>query len=131
MSDLIGRGSLNLLEFIAALVGVVVEHQLGSAWQDCNVLSCQGDSLSATGWIAGSSFGNECPLHLAIARRLASYLMEHSLAPYTQWFAGKKNSVADALSRDFHLTDAALTSRLFKHFSPHIPQSFQVSLCPR
>lgn len=61
--DLLGRGSLNSLEFLLALVGVMVEHQFGSTWQPCDVLLCQGDSLSATGSIARSSFGDECPLH--------------------------------------------------------------------
>ena len=95
--NLIGRGSLNSLEFLAALVGVMVEHQFGETWRADDVLLCQGGSLSATGWKARSSFGDECPLHLASARMLASYLTEHGIPHYAQWFPGKENSVADAL----------------------------------
>jgi hypothetical protein len=64
--DWIGRGSLNCLEFLAALVGVWVEHQVGGPWAEDEVLLCQGDSSSASGWITRSSFGDECPLHLAM-----------------------------------------------------------------
>ncbi|KAI2499964.1 hypothetical protein MHU86_14538 [Fragilaria crotonensis] len=128
--DLIGRGSLNSLEFLAALVGVMVEHQFGDPWRADDVLLCQGDSSSATGWIAHSSFGDECPLHLVIARMLASYLMEHEMPHYAQWFPGKENSIADVLSRDFHLTDSALTSKLFELFSPQLTSSFQIITLP-
>ena len=74
--NLIGRGSLNSLEFLAALVGVWVENELGPSFGADDVLLCQGDSSSATGWLAKSSFGDECPLQLAIARSMAGYLNE-------------------------------------------------------
>ena len=104
--DWIGRGSLKCLEFLAALVGVWMEHQFGGPWVEDDVLLCQGDSSSATGWIARSSFGDKCPLHLAIARTMAQYMIDHELTHYSQWFPGKENSVADVLSRDFELGDA-------------------------
>ncbi len=66
--DWIGRGALNCLEFLAALVRIWVEHQIGEPRVEDNVVLCQGDSSSATGWIARSSFGDECPLHLARGR---------------------------------------------------------------
>jgi hypothetical protein len=47
--DWIGRGSLNCLAFLAALVGVWVEHQVGGPWTEDEVLLCQGDSSSASG----------------------------------------------------------------------------------
>lgn len=128
--DLVGRATLNSLEFLAALVGVWVEHQVGPPWRADDVMLCQGDSSSATGWIARSSFGDEEPLHLAIARAMASYLMEHRIAHYAQWFPGKENLVADALSRDFHLDDNALSSLIANRFSSHIPQSFRIAPLP-
>ena len=66
--DLIGRGSLNTLEFLAALIGIWVECELAGGIETDDVLLCQGDSSSATGWLAKSSFGDECPIHMAIAR---------------------------------------------------------------
>ena len=108
--DRIGRGSLNSLEFLlVALVGVWVEHELGSALGE-------GDSSSATGWLTKSSFVDKCPLNLAISRSLASYLNNNSIPHYSQWFPGKENSVADVLSRDFHLDDSAIVSRLHEKF---------------
>ena len=77
--DWIGRGSLNYLEFLAALVGVWMEHQVGGLWVEDDVLLCQGDSSSATGWIARSSFGDKCPLHLSVARTMARYIIGHEL----------------------------------------------------
>ncbi|KAI2509947.1 hypothetical protein MHU86_4512 [Fragilaria crotonensis] len=88
--DWIGRGFLNCLEFLAALVGVWVEHQAGEPWVEDDVVLCQGDSSSATGWIARSSFGDECPLHLAIARTMARYMIDHELTHYSQWFLARK-----------------------------------------
>ena len=95
---LIGRGSLNALKFLAALISVWVEHQLGpKIADDDDVLLSQGDSTSATGWMEKSSFRDECPILLAVARELASYLANHGLTHSSQWFPGKENSVADAL----------------------------------
>ena len=49
---------------------------------------------------------------------------------YAQWFPGKENSIADALSRDFHLTNTDLTSKLFELFSPQLTSSFQIIPLP-
>ena len=126
-ADLIGRGSLNSLEFLAALVGVCVENELGPGFGADDILLCQGDSSSATGWLANkSSFGDECPLKLAIARSMAGYLNDNSIPHYSQWFPGKENSVADVLSRDFHLDDTAVVSLLHEKFPHQLPQSFRL-----
>jgi hypothetical protein len=124
--DGIGRGSLNCLEFRAALVGVWVEHQVGGPWAEDEVLLCQGDSSSASGWITRSSFGDECPLHLAIARKTAKYMSDHGVHHYSQWFPGKENSVADALSRDFWLGDEDVVDCIKQKFAHHIPQGFRL-----
>lgn len=105
---LLGRATLNTLEFLAAFVGMVVEFREGAAWTDEDVLLSQGDSTSATGWLA--SFDDECPLqHLTIARTFADFCLTHEIDQYTQWFPRKENKVADMLSQDFALDDATLT----------------------
>ena len=104
----------------------MVENELGSAFGPDEVLLCQGDSSSATGWLAKSSFGDECPLHLRISRLMARYLNDHKISHYSQWFPGKYNSVADSLSRDFHLSDADLISQLHLNFPNQLPQSFRI-----
>jgi hypothetical protein len=124
--DLIGRGSLNSLEFLAALIGIWVEHEFGGSLEPEDVLLCQGDSSSATGWISKSSFGDECPLQLAIARTMAEYLNANEISHYSQWFPGKENSVADSLSRDFHLDDDEIDAHVRAQFAPQIPRSFRL-----
>jgi len=105
-------------------VGVWVEHQFGVPWAEDDVFLCQGDSSSASGWIMRSSFGDECPLHLAIARTMAKYMSNQRLHHYSQWFPGKENSVADALSRDFWLGDEDVANFLKQNFAHQIQQGF-------
>ena len=122
--DLIGRGSLNTLEFLAALIGIWVECEIAGGIGTDAVLLCQGSS--ATGWLAKSSFGDECPIHMAIAWSVASYMNARSVAHYSQWFPGKENSVADALSRNFHLCDKEVVELLHENFAHQLPQSFRL-----
>jgi hypothetical protein len=96
----------------------------GGPWAEDEVLLCQRDSSSPSGWITRSSFGDECPLHLAIARTTAKYMSDHGVHHYSQWFPGKENSVADALSRDFWLGDGDVVDFIKQKFAHQIPQGF-------
>ncbi|KAI2500087.1 hypothetical protein MHU86_14414 [Fragilaria crotonensis] len=125
--DLAGRATLNTLEFLAAFVGMVVEFREGKKWSPVSdVLLSQGDSTSAAGWLAKSSFDDNCPLHLTIARSFADFCLTHEIDHYTQWFPGRENKVADILSRDFALDDDEVTSLIRKHGSPFVPQNFRI-----
>ena len=104
----------------------VVKHTIPRGFGEDDVLLCQGDSSSATRWLVKSSFGDECPLQLAITRSMAGYLNDNSIPQYSQWFPGKENSVADVLSRDFHLDVAATVSLLHEKFPHELPQSFRL-----
>ena len=84
------------------------------------------DSTSASGWVRKSSFSDACPIHLAIARAFATLCMEKEINHYTQWFPGKKNHVADALSRDFAIPDRNLTRILQLSNLPLLPQNFRI-----
>ncbi|KAI2495700.1 hypothetical protein MHU86_18831 [Fragilaria crotonensis] len=89
--DLAGRATLNTLEFLAAFVGMVVEFREGKKWSPVSdVLLSQGDSTSAAGWLAKSSFDDNCPLHLTIARSFADFCLTHEIDHYTQWFPGER-----------------------------------------
>ena len=69
--------------------------------------------------------GDKCPLYLAIARSFASYVTEHKICHYSQWFPCKEISVADAfLSRDFDLSDVDVASFVRDCFTNQIPQHF-------
>jgi hypothetical protein len=57
--------------------------------------------------------------------------MEADIKGYSQWFKGKRNNVADALSRDWHLSDDELTSLLRSHFPKHMPENFRIAPLPK
>jgi hypothetical protein len=124
---LLGRATLNALEFLAAFVGVLVEFSCEAEWTDADVILSPGDSISAAKWLASSSFDNNCPMHLAIARSFAIFCLSKGIDHYTQWFSGKENTVADILSRDFALFDEAVTKLIRRHCSPLVPQSFRIN----
>ena len=127
---LLGRATLNALEFLAAFVGVLVECSCGAEWTDADVILSQGDSVSAAKWLASSSFDDNCPMHLAIARSFADFCLSKGIDHYTQWFPGKENAVADILSRDFALSDDKVTKLIRRHCSPLVPQSFGIIPLP-
>jgi hypothetical protein len=89
-----------------------VEHQLLGLTLavDDALLSQGGSSTSATGWMAKSNFGDKYPILLAIAHNVTSYLADHELAHYLQWFPGKEESVLDALPQDIELIDDEFVS---------------------
>jgi hypothetical protein len=93
------RVTLNTLEYLAGYVGCWMEfHETDVA--ELDILLCQGNSTSATGWIQKSNFDEEIqPLQLEIARALATMFMEHNTGLYSQWFCGDWNDVSDSCSR--------------------------------
>jgi hypothetical protein len=57
-------------------------------------------------------------------------MMENKICDYSQWFPGKKNVVADSLSRDDDRTDEELTF-IYKTFCPEqVPSHFKVVPLP-
>ncbi len=73
----------------------------------------------------------EATVRLEIARKHASHFTNHDIKEYSQWFPGKKNNVADSLSRDFDLDDAEITKHLFSSFPSQLPPHFQVVPLPK
>jgi hypothetical protein len=79
------------------------------------------DSTTAEGWMQKSNFNKvgDDPIQATVcadaARHHARLFMDANIKGYSQWFAGKLNNVADALSRDWHQGDAELTSILCLH----------------
>ena len=57
--------------------------------------------------------------------------MHNRVKEYSQWFPGDKNSVSDALSRDFRLKDNELTHLLRSLFLSQLPQSFTIAPLPQ
>ena len=86
----------------------------------------QGDSRSAAGWLAKSTFDDNCPMHLALARQFVDFCITNNIVHYTQWFPGKNNNVADVLSQDFALNNGEVTKLIHDNCSPFVPQHFRI-----
>jgi hypothetical protein len=127
---LLGRATLNALEFHVAFVGVLVEYGSRAEWTDADVILNHGDSVSAAKWLASSNIDENCPMHLAIARSFADFCLSKGIDHYTQWFPGKENGVTDILSRDFALSDKEVTSLIRRYCSLLVPQSFRIIPLP-
>jgi hypothetical protein len=56
--------------------------------------------------------------------------MTHKIQEYSQWFLGRINNVADALSRDKDRLDQELTQILFTHVPLQVPNSFKIVPLP-
>jgi hypothetical protein len=121
------RATLNSLEFLAAYVQLCMDIEVGKAPSGSCFLS-QTDSTSTAGWLRKSNFDDAEPLHLELARATATMIMGHESCLYSQWFAGNENDVADSLSRDHHLSDAALLALLLSSVPEQVPKDFR--LCP-
>jgi len=94
------------------------------------------DSTTAEGWMCKSSFNEvgEDPVQATVCADAACHhtrlLMDAELKGYSQWFVGKLNNIADALSQNWHQEDKELTSILRLHFPQQMPTHFKISLLP-
>jgi hypothetical protein len=74
--------------------------------------------------------GNKPTIRLKTARKHASHFIHHNIKENSQWFPGKKNNVANSLSRDFDLNDAEISEYLHLHYPSQLPPHFQVVPVP-
>ena len=127
-----------MLEFIASTIGPWIDLVEGNL----PPLSCvlfMTDSNTSARWLRMSNFTDsseeECDTHIACKLDLACnhtlQLMDNKIKEYSQWFAGDKKSVSDALSRDFHLNDNEPTHLLHSYFPSQLPQSFTIVPLPQ
>jgi hypothetical protein len=95
----------NLLEFLVAIIAPWIDIIKG--WLnpgDCAL--SMTDSTTAEGWMRKSNFVklDDNPIQVTTrvdaARKYVSVFMQAGVKGYSQWFAGKSNNVANALSRD-------------------------------
>ena len=123
------RVSLNMLEFLGSVVGPWLDFLLG----DLPPLSCilsQTDSTTAAGWLNGTNFSDDEQYHLEAARKYAELMIQAQSVLASQWIPGILNDIADALSRDFHLTNDQILS-LFLEFVPEqMPPNLQICQLP-
>jgi hypothetical protein len=124
------RASINLLEIIALIITPWMDMMAKRIQSGGCVLSMM-DSTTSAGWLKRTNFSEEAidPIEaticLKIARKHASLFIHHNTKEYLQWFLGKKNNVADNLSRDFDLSNSELTKALRLHCPSQLPPHFQ------
>ena len=134
--DLKFRASNNLLEHLASIITPwidIIHNRLGPG--DCSL--SMTDSTTSEGWLRKTNFKEDSddPLQastrIEVARTHARHFFNNQIKEYSQWFQGSKNNVADSLSRDFHLTDADLTTYLLTHVPEQVPKDFNIAPLPK
>jgi hypothetical protein len=100
------RASINLLEFIAAIITIDLSINMDDhKTKYPNILSYT-DNSSALGWLYHSTFNPVKNLqHDKVARYFANLLFKNETTLYPEHIPGKHNIIADSLSCDFHLSD--------------------------
>ena len=107
---------INFLEFLACIITQLLEIFEGRTKPgDC--LLARGDNTSSMGWLHKSNFEqHNKQIFAGLARYYAGSIMANELCTYSQWQAGEINNPADALSRNFTLSDNELTTYLLSKF---------------
>jgi hypothetical protein len=122
---LVGRGSINFLEFLATVIAIRMDNP---PRESC--VNSQTDNTSAESWLRCSNFHDENKANMDLARWLGLHIMEQEICLYSEYLPGDDNDIADSLSRDFHLTDSALMCLFAKHLSLQLPQDFEICVVP-
>jgi hypothetical protein len=112
----------NLLEFMASIISPWIDILAGRLNRGDCALSMT-DSTTSAGWIQKTNFKEDNATR-SIARHHAALFIESDIKEYSQWFEGKKNQVADALSRELERSDNDLTNTLRSLFPSMLPQHF-------
>ncbi len=123
------RSSINSLEFIGCVINMWIDHFHQLLHKEACILS-QTDSTTALGWLKKSNFADKSEelVQLCTARKLADIILESDTCLFSQWFPGEHNSIADSLSRDFHISDSNLCRLLLYHFPEQTP--FGLTILP-
>ena len=122
--DLVGRISINLLEFIASVVTIMIS--LNEKEKDSKILAF-ADNSSALGWLYKASFHPATQSsHDKVARKFAHFMIKNKFSIYSEYIKGEHNNVADTLSRNFDLNTHELTSLLYDSFPKQMPKDFNI-----
>ena len=133
--NLLGVFTLNLLEFIASVLTVIMTIRPGAKYL---CVRARSDSTSCISWLYKTSFWTEeqhdgiadFRQHLTVARSLASHLIAHEAILHGQHLAGNENGVADSLSRDTDLDPVEHAHLLSLAYPSQITSSSIISTLP-
>ena len=131
--ELQNKRHINFLEFLACIVGILLEIFEGRTRHgDCHLSI--GDNTSAMGWLRRSNFKPETHKDLAaLARQFAEIIMTTHQCLYSQWMCGEDNKVADDCSRNTILSDLSdqqLTSQITSLHPDQVPETFEIYPLP-
>ena len=105
--------TMNCKEHIGVVVDSIIQAKYDTSKADFPCYLHRSDNTSAVGWMHKSNHDpDEAPIHNAISRFHASFMMSRKACHYSQHLPGIENVVTDCLSRDFHLSDAQITAML-------------------
>ncbi len=129
--DLLFHTSNNLLKFLALIIMPWIDI-IGGRLSPGDCALSMTDSTTAEGWMKKSYFskaGND-PIQASTcinaAGKYAQVFLDAEVKGYSQWFAGKRNNVADALSREWQRTNKNLTSILRSLFPSQMSNLFKI-----
>jgi hypothetical protein len=134
-NNLLFQASNNLLEFLVAIVTPwinIVNGRLSSG--DCAL--SMTNSTMAEGWMRKSNFSKpgidpvQARTQVNAVRKYAKIFMNADVKGYSQWFPGKKNNVADALSREWQRTNNKLIPILCSLFPNQMADHFEILPLP-
>ena len=144
-ADLRFRATNNLLEHLANITTIKIRLLSGEIKKGDCVLS-MSDSMVSTSWLRKSNFDEEpdiqddgtyqmdpiqAEVRAEVAREHALMMMENEICEYEQWFEGRKNVVADALSRDDNRDDETLTKIILSSCPEQVPPHFEIVPPPK
>ena len=126
---LVGKASINLLEFVASVVTIMIS--LKDKEKDSKILAFT-DNSSALGWLFKASFHPAThSSHDKVARKFAHFMIKNEFSIYSEHIKGDHNNVADTLSRNFDLNPKDLTSLLYSSFPKQMPREFKIINIPQ
>ncbi len=122
----------NLLKFLVVIITPWIDIINGcSCPKDCAL--SMTDSTAAEGWMQKLNFTepnnnpSQASTHIDAAQKYVQIFSDADVKGYSQWFAGKRNNVADALSQEWHQTNKNLTSILCSLFQNQMPNHLEIS----
>ena len=130
------RASINLLEHMGSIatpwIDMIARRLLKG---DCYL--SMTDNSTSRGWSRLSNFSElgedpiQAEVRIEVCRDDAKRKIDFQVKDYSQWFPGRHNIVADALSRDDDRSDEELI-KIFQTFCPsQIPSHFKIVPLPK
>jgi hypothetical protein len=125
------KASNNLLKFLAAIITLWIDI-LTDYLQSGDCALSMTDSSTAEGWMLKMNFRAsdkdqiQTDVRVKAAQKFAMDFTKHAIKSYSQWFPGKENIVADALSHGNDRTNGKLTSILYSFASHEMPNLFRI-----